>query len=107
MGLSLQLWFCGVVGFNPQFFFFFFFLGGGVESFLLLGRGWEFFFKFCLVWVVLVLLCFLRFFLFFVMGWKFINICSIFIHSHNFFCVLWGSVSVGRCAFFVFGLSNI
>ena len=90
-----------------NFFFFFFFWGGGVESFLLLGRGWEFFLKFCLVWVVLVLLCFLRFFLFFVMGWKFINICSIFIHSHNFFCVLWGSVSVGRCAFFVFGLSNI
>ena len=29
------------------------------------------------------------------------------IHSHNFFCVLLGSVSVGRCALFVLGLSNM
>ena len=29
------------------------------------------------------------------------------IHSHNFFHVLWGSVSLGRCAFFVFGQQQL
>ena len=34
--------------------------------------------------------------------WKFITICLTFTHSFTqFFCVFGGSVSVGRCAFFV------
>ena len=38
------------------------------------------------------------------MWWNFINICSTFTHSFTqFFCVLGGSGSVGRCAFLVFG----
>ena len=43
-----------------------------------------------------------HFFLF--LPWNFINICSTFTHSFTqFFCALLGSVSVGWCAFFVFG----
>ena len=30
-----------------------------------------------------------------------------FIHSHNFFHVSGGSLSVGRCAFFVFGQQQV
>ena len=40
-----------------------------------------------------------------------VGILLIFVNIHSFihtiFCVLWGSVSVGRCAFFVFGLTNM
>ena len=34
-------------------------------------------------------------------------ICSTFTHSHNFFCVSGGSVSVGQCAFLVFGQQQV
>ena len=50
VGLSIQLWLLGVVGLNPHFL-----LGGyGFEFFFCWGLG--IFLKFCLVWVVLVLL---------------------------------------------------
>ena len=50
---------------------------------------------------------FLReFFFVFVLWWNFINICLTFTHSFTqfFFCVLWGGVSVGRCAFLFLGI---
>ena len=89
---TLVLWGCG---FQSTIFFFFFFGGGGggggVESFLLLGRGWEFFLKFCLVWVVLVLLCFLRFFCFLLwVGSLLIFVQYSFIHT--IFFVFYGEV---------------
>ena len=40
----------------------------------------------------------------FVLRWNFNNICSTFTHSHIFFLVLLGSVSVGRCAFLDLGI---
>ena len=99
VGLSLQLGFwwnwlgvynfiLGVVGLIPHLF------GGWIIS--------------NFVWVVVVLLSFLRVFYFGFFRWKFIDICSTFTHSHSFIytiicCVLWGSASVGRCAFFSFG----
>ena len=34
------------------------------------------------------------------MWWNFINVCFLtFTHSLTLFCILWGSISVGRCAF--------
>ena len=80
------------------------FLGGGVcflkWSFVGVGAwvGW-FYFDYLLLRGRFVLKIF-----FSVLWWNFINICLTFTHSFTqFFCVLWGGVSVGRCAFSVFG----
>ena len=44
----------------------------------------------------------------FVLWWKFICICLTFTHSFTqFFFVLWGGVSVGRHAFYVFGHKHV
>ena len=52
VGLSLQLWFGGVVGIESIYF-----LGRcGFESTSLFFWGWGDFFKFCFVWVVVVVL---------------------------------------------------
>ena len=62
VGLSLQLCFLGVVV-SVHIFFFFFFGGGGGGGVVglsphlcYLGVGGVFFFKFCFVWVVVVVL---------------------------------------------------
>ena len=70
--------------------------------------GW-FYFEFLGDYFVLREFSLLIFLFFFVLWWNFINICLTFTHSFTqfFLCVLWGGVSVGRCAFYVFGHRHV
>ena len=99
MGLSPHFCF-GAHGFESTFLF----LGGrGFESTSLFGGTWV-----SVFWEVVGLtlqLCFLG-----GCGFDitvFWGVEYSLIHSHNFCCVLWGSVSVRWCAFSVLGLSNM
>ena len=89
-------------------FSFIFFLGGGGAA----GGGGGLFCFGNLMGQILFKFSFFTFFLnvfstffqfFFVLRWTLIFVQQSLIHSYNFFRVLWGSVSVGRCAFFVLG----
>ena len=93
VGLSLHLCFLGV-GVGGSFFFTFCLGGGGGFTFIS-----YFLFSYFLEG---------NFLFVFVLWWKFIYICLTFTHSFTqFFFVLWGGVSVGRCAFLVFGHKHV
>ena len=71
-----------------------------------MGWGW-FYFDFLGDYFFLREFFFVKYFFFLVLWWNLINICLTFTHSFTqlfFFRVLWGGVSVGRCAFFVLGI---
>ena len=99
MGLSPH-YFWGGCGFEFTSLFF----GGGVFflNFVLFGWWWWFYFDFLGDYFFKRIFFY---FIFFVLCWKCIYICLTFTQSLTQFFVLWGSVSVGRCAFCVIGAS--
>ena len=98
-GFSVHIFFRGVVGLSPHLCFSL--VGVFFLNFVLFGWWWWFYFHFLGDYFFKGI--FLKFFLF-VLCWKCIYICLTFTQSFTqFFFVMWGSVSVGRCAFLFLG----